>query len=100
MEQSIIGGCAHLLNFDGTDTMAAAYYAQVGCGLDACSHMPSLLVICVHQQQFVSVNAYEWHGQDVVRIAWILADASSERSLSSTAGSQWPAAYQQQSTAS
>jgi nicotinamide phosphoribosyltransferase len=29
VEQSIIGGCAHLLNFDGTDTMAAAYYAQV-----------------------------------------------------------------------
>jgi hypothetical protein len=23
-----VGGCAHLLNFDGTDTMSAAYYAQ------------------------------------------------------------------------
>ncbi|KAI9142446.1 nicotinate phosphoribosyltransferase family-domain-containing protein [Paraphysoderma sedebokerense] len=29
VEQSIIGGCAHLLNFDGTDTMSAAYYAQM-----------------------------------------------------------------------
>jgi len=28
VEQSILGGCAHLLNFDGTDTMSAAYYAQ------------------------------------------------------------------------
>lgn len=28
VEQSIIGGCAHLLNFDGSDTMSAAYYAQ------------------------------------------------------------------------
>ncbi|KAG1671884.1 hypothetical protein FOA52_003451 [Chlamydomonas sp. UWO 241] len=28
VEQSIIGGCAHLLNFRGTDTMSAAYYAQ------------------------------------------------------------------------
>jgi len=24
----VIGGCAHLLNFVGTDTMSAAYYAQ------------------------------------------------------------------------
>lgn len=28
VEQSIIGGCAHLLSFEGTDTMSAAYYAQ------------------------------------------------------------------------
>ncbi|KAG0338438.1 hypothetical protein BG004_007220 [Podila humilis] len=27
-EQSIIGGTAHLLNFTGTDTLSAAYYAQ------------------------------------------------------------------------
>ena len=24
----MLGGVAHLLNFDGTDTMSAAYYAQ------------------------------------------------------------------------
>jgi hypothetical protein len=29
LEQSVLGGCAHLINFDGTDTMSAAYYAQV-----------------------------------------------------------------------
>ena len=29
MEQSVLGGVAHLLNFDGSDTMSAAYYAQV-----------------------------------------------------------------------
>jgi nicotinamide phosphoribosyltransferase len=28
VEQSVIGGCAHLLNFTGSDTMSAAYYAQ------------------------------------------------------------------------
>ena len=27
-EQTVLGGVAHLLNFDGTDTMSAAYYAQ------------------------------------------------------------------------
>ena len=27
VEQSVLGGVAHLLNFDGTDTMSAAYYA-------------------------------------------------------------------------
>ena len=31
VEQSVLGGCAHLLSFDGTDTMSAAYYAQVCC---------------------------------------------------------------------
>ncbi|KAI8607469.1 nicotinate phosphoribosyltransferase family-domain-containing protein, partial [Chytriomyces sp. MP71] len=28
LEQSVIGGCAHLLNFGGSDTCSAAYYAQ------------------------------------------------------------------------
>lgn len=28
VEQSIIGGCAHLLSFTGSDTMSAAFYAQ------------------------------------------------------------------------
>ncbi|KAJ3124614.1 hypothetical protein HK100_011181 [Physocladia obscura] len=28
VEQSVIGGSAHLLNFTGTDTMSAAYYVQ------------------------------------------------------------------------
>jgi len=28
VEQSVIGGSAHLLNFSGTDTMSAAYYVQ------------------------------------------------------------------------
>lgn len=30
VEQTVLGGCAHLLSFDGTDTMSASYYAQVG----------------------------------------------------------------------
>lgn len=44
VEQSIIGGCAHLLNFVGTDTMSAAYYAQVSAG-DGCllRSVPSMM---------------------------------------------------------
>ncbi|KAL7752198.1 hypothetical protein RI367_002243 [Sorochytrium milnesiophthora] len=46
VEQSVIGGVAHLLNFDGTDTMSAAYYAQfhlnqgrpVGSSIPASEH--------------------------------------------------------------
>jgi len=30
VEQSILGGSAHLLNFDGSDTMTACYYVQFG----------------------------------------------------------------------
>lgn len=28
VEQSVLGGCAHLLNFEGSDTMSACYHAQ------------------------------------------------------------------------
>jgi nicotinamide phosphoribosyltransferase len=46
VEQSVLGGCAHLLNFDGTDTMSAAFYAQfhlnggrpVGMSIPATEH--------------------------------------------------------------
>jgi nicotinic acid phosphoribosyltransferase len=46
LEQSVLGGVAHLLNFDGTDTLSAAYYAQfelnagrpVGTSIPATEH--------------------------------------------------------------
>ncbi len=46
VEQSVIGGTAHLLNFDGSDTMSACYHAQfhlnggvpVGTSLPATEH--------------------------------------------------------------
>ena len=38
LEQSVLGGVAHLLNFDGSDTLSAAYYAQVR-GHFGCSGM-------------------------------------------------------------
>ena len=46
LEQSVLGGVAHLLNFDGTDTLSAAYYAQfelnngkpVGMSIPATEH--------------------------------------------------------------
>ncbi|KAI9216931.1 nicotinate phosphoribosyltransferase family-domain-containing protein [Blastocladiella britannica] len=31
VEQSVIGGVAHLLNFDGSDTLSACFYAQFHC---------------------------------------------------------------------
>ena len=36
VEQSVLGGVAHLLNFDGSDTLSAAYYAQVSDTPPAC----------------------------------------------------------------
>lgn len=46
VEQSVVGGLAHLLNFEGTDTMSAAYYGQyalnggkaVACSVPATEH--------------------------------------------------------------
>jgi nicotinic acid phosphoribosyltransferase len=46
LEQSVIGGVAHLLNFEGSDTMSACYYAQfvlnkgnpVGTSIPATEH--------------------------------------------------------------
>ena len=46
MEQSVLGGAAHLLSFDGTDTLSAAYYVQfalnggrpVGVSIPATEH--------------------------------------------------------------
>lgn len=54
VEQSVLGGCAHLLNFDGTDTMSAAYYAQfhlnggrpVGMSIPATEHR--YVCACTH----------------------------------------------------
>jgi hypothetical protein len=36
VEQSVIGGTAHLLSFEGSDTMSACYYAQASCLRQAC----------------------------------------------------------------
>lgn len=43
VEQSVLGGTAHLLNFDGSDTLSAAYYAQVGRLLASCSFQGAAL---------------------------------------------------------
>lgn len=40
VEQSVLGGVAHLLNFDGTDTLSAAYYAQ------ACTIFKIITCLC------------------------------------------------------
>lgn len=43
IEQSIIGGCAHLLNFNASDTMSASYYAQfhLNSGQPVASSIPA-----------------------------------------------------------
>eukprot|EP01125_Pyxidicula_operculata_P021403 TRINITY_DN822_c0_g1_i1.p1 TRINITY_DN822_c0_g1~~TRINITY_DN822_c0_g1_i1.p1 ORF type:complete len:491 (+),score=96.17 TRINITY_DN822_c0_g1_i1:1528-3000(+) len=43
IEQSVIGGCAHLLNFVGTDTLSAAYHAQFNLnkGKPVCESIPA-----------------------------------------------------------
>ncbi|KAF9170776.1 hypothetical protein BGX20_008532, partial [Mortierella sp. AD010] len=43
VEQSVIGGTAHLLNFTGTDTLSAAYYAQfeLNAGEPVASSIPA-----------------------------------------------------------
>ncbi|ORZ35847.1 nicotinate phosphoribosyltransferase family-domain-containing protein [Catenaria anguillulae PL171] len=43
VEQAVIGGSAHLLNFEGSDTVAACYYAQFHCnhGAPVASSIPA-----------------------------------------------------------
>ncbi|KAJ3356109.1 hypothetical protein GGF32_001690 [Allomyces javanicus] len=43
VEQSVIGGAAHLLNFTGSDTLSACYYAQFHCnaGVPIASSIPA-----------------------------------------------------------
>ena len=58
MEQSVLGGVAHLLNFDGSDTLSAAYYAQVSEQLyfsmmDAAATSRLDLVICSHAKETI-----------------------------------------------
>ena len=45
VEQSVIGGAAHLLNFEGTDTLSAAYYVQVGGPPFGLSDFPSVRAV-------------------------------------------------------
>ena len=45
LEQSVLGGVAHLLNFEGTDTLSAAYYAQV-CPGSRHAEMAVLSLVC------------------------------------------------------
>lgn len=57
LEQAIIGGSAHLLSFDGSDTMPALYYAQyklnggkpVGSSIPASEH--SVMTAYSHERQ-------------------------------------------------
>lgn len=67
LEQSVLGGCAHLLNFDGTDTMSAAYYAQfhlnggrpVGMSIPATEHS---VMTCWPDERTAIFNMIEHFG--------------------------------------
>ena len=60
VEQSVIGGVAHLLNFTGSDTMSACYYAQymlnngkpVGYSIPATEHS----VITAHRNEKIAMT--------------------------------------------
>eukprot|EP00898_Chlorokybus_atmophyticus_P003251 jgi/Chlat1/3927/Chrsp26S04190 len=43
LEQAVLGGCANLINFEGTDTMPAGYYAQfvLNEGKPVCASIPA-----------------------------------------------------------
>lgn len=70
LEQSVLGGCAHLLNFGGTDTMSAAYYAQfelnngkpVGESIPATEH--SVMTSWRSEREAIE-NMIEHHGKGV-----------------------------------
>ncbi|KAF6252467.1 Quinolinate phosphoribosyl transferase [Scenedesmus sp. NREL 46B-D3] len=67
LEQSVLGGCAHLVNFDGTDTMSAAYYAQfhlnggrpVGMSIPATEHS---VMTCWPDERAAIYNMIEHFG--------------------------------------
>uniref|UniRef100_A0A383W1M1 Nicotinamide phosphoribosyltransferase n=1 Tax=Tetradesmus obliquus TaxID=3088 RepID=A0A383W1M1_TETOB len=67
MEQSVLGGCAHLINFDGSDTMSAAYYAQfhlnggrpVGMSIPATEHS---VMTCWPDERAAIFNMIEHFG--------------------------------------
>eukprot|EP00461_Guttulinopsis_vulgaris_P002187 UN02188 len=69
VEQTIIGGCAHLLNFQGTDTMSAAFYAQfhlnngnpVASSIPASEH--SVMCSYVHEKQAIDHMIDEFGGE-------------------------------------
>ena len=70
VEQSIIGGTAHLLNFSGTDTLSAAYYAQfylnngnpVGYSIPATEH--SIMTAHINEKEAMT-QLLELYGSGV-----------------------------------
>jgi len=70
LEQSILGGCAHLLNFGGTDTMSAAYYAQfeLNNGKPVAESIPATehsVMTSWHTEREAIENMIEHHGRGV-----------------------------------
>jgi hypothetical protein len=53
LEQTVLGGSAHLLSFDGSDTMSAAYYVQAWVPLPGlCSVSMPLRGLCAFPANF------------------------------------------------
>jgi len=69
-EQSVIGGCAHLLNFTGSDTMSACYYAQfeLNDGVPVAQSIPATehsVMTAWRTEQEALENELEHFGQGV-----------------------------------
>jgi nicotinic acid phosphoribosyltransferase len=70
LEQAIIGGTAHLLNFNGTDTMPAAYYVQnvLNNGKPVAQSIPATehSVILSHLTEYEAMKKLiELYGSDI-----------------------------------
>jgi nicotinic acid phosphoribosyltransferase len=86
VEQSVVGGAAHLLSFDGTDTMSAAFYVQfvlnggqpVGQSIPATEH--SVMTSWKTEQEAVRRMATQF-GDGLFACVWDSYDYTGERPL-------------------
>ncbi len=70
IEQAMIGGSAHLLNFDGTDTLIAAYHTQyalndgrpVGMSIPASEHS---VMTCFENEKDAMLHMIELFGNSI-----------------------------------
>lgn len=73
VEQSIVGGCAHLVNFDGSDTLTAAYYAQFNLnnGKPVASSIPATehsVMMSFEKERAAILKMMNTYGQGVYAI--------------------------------
>ncbi len=94
-EQAVLGGAAHLLSFDGTDNMAAAYYAQYALngGRPVASSIPASehsVMTAWHSERAAIENMIDKFGSGMFSVVMDSYDyrAALERVLPAVAGAQ------------